>query len=378
MTDERIGFDDAMMTPIRVKTITNETPARPPGRRRGMVIVVVTVVILLVSLAAYGFLTLMQTENKAALARGDQLQAQSVAASGREYLARLLELPRSERPVAAEGDDVSDGFRHVLVDGDADESDEFARQGRFSILAPSHGDTASRGWRFGYENESSKIHLALLLDLEREQPDAGRDALMNLPNMDESTADAILDWIDEDDQRRGQGAESEYYSGLSPPRSPRNAVPPALEELLLVKGVTRGNLFGADRNADFEMAASEEQLGQQQGAFASAGTNPWRRYLTVHSGERDEMHDGGSRIGLNQSDLAALHRELSAAFNPEWADFIVAYRQYGPSSGSDSGGETSELPVDLSQPAQHRIESPLELIDARVEIPAQQSAGRAG
>ncbi|MFO7904105.1 MAG: type II secretion system protein GspK [Pirellulaceae bacterium] len=354
----------------------NNTFSSAGRRRRGIVIVVVTVVILLVSLAAYGFLTLMQTENKAALARGDQLQAKSVASSGREYLARLLELPRSERPVKAERDDVSDGFQDILVDGDSDESDEFARQGRFSILASNHDETGTRDWRFGYENESAKIHLALLLDLEREQPGAGQDALMNLPNMDESTADAILDWIDEDDQRRGQGAESEYYSGLSPPRSPRNAVPPALEELLLVKGVTRAKLFGADQNADFEVDASEGQRGQQTGGFASEGRKPWRRYLTVHAGERDEMHDGGSRIRLNQSDLAALHRELSAAFDPSWANFIVAYRQYGPYSGSESGGEASELSVDLSQPADQKIESPLELIDARVAIPAQQGASR--
>lgn len=351
---------------------------RTRRRTRGMVLVVVTVVIMLISLAAYGFLTLMQAENKAALARGDQMQARAVAASGREYLAGILELPRGERPVEAERDDAADGFGNVVVDGESDESDRAARQGRFSILAPSYNETATRSWRFGYENESAKIHLAFLLDLEQQQSGAARDALMNLPNMDESTADAILDWIDEDDQRRAQGAESEYYTGLDPPRTPRNAVPPVLEELLLVKGVTRQKLFGADRNADFKVEGDETQTGGQRTAVLSEDAQPWRRYLTVHSGERDEMYDGGERVQLNQSDLAALHQELSEALEPSWANYIVAYRQYGPYAGSESAAESTELQVDVSQPAQRRIESPLELIDTRVAVPSQGAARGAG
>ena len=299
-------------------------------RRRGMVILVVTVVILLISLAAYGFLALMQAENKAALARGDQLQAQSVAASGREYLAYLMELPRSERPLGAEREDMADLCGGVLVDGDSDGAERGGRQGRFSIIAPDYGEMASRRWRFGYENESAKINLAFLLDLEREEEGAGRDALMNLPNMDESTSDAIMDWIDADDARRDQGADPAYYRRRDTPRRPRNAVPPTLEELLLVKGVTRANLLGFDVNADFRIDASEERLADRRGGGSPDEIGPWQRYLTVHSGERDEAYDGSPRVKLNQPDLAALHSELSSAFDSSWANFIVAYRQYGP------------------------------------------------
>lgn len=412
--------------------------------RRGMVLIVVTVVILLVSLAAYGFLTLMETENKAALARGGQLQAQSVAASGREYLAHILGLPRSERPAGADRDDMADLFGGVLVDGAPDGVERDARQGRFSVIAPNQSEMASRKWRFGYENESAKINLAFLLDLERDELGAAREALMNLPNMDESTADAIMDWVDADDARRAQGADPSYYRRRDTPRRPRNAVPPTLEELLLVKGVTRTNLFGVDMNADFQIDASEEKFAKQDTAFAADDAAPWCRYLTVHSGERDEAYDGSSRIKLNQTDVAALHGELSAAFNPTWANFIVAYRQYGPhsdSGGGDVGGsgggsgsqqssmssgragrppsaggrggsrrsrgrrpgsgsgtgsgsgsssgsngagaesesqvvrDASELSVDLSRPAEHKIDSPLELIDARVAIPRDQQNG---
>lgn len=52
-------------------------------------------------------------------------------------------------------------------------------------------------------------------------------------------ADAILDWRDKDDEHRLNGAESEYYQGLPRPYVAKNAPFDSLEELLLVKGVTR-------------------------------------------------------------------------------------------------------------------------------------------
>ena len=330
---------------------------------------VVTVVILLISLAAYGFLTLMQTENKAARARGDQLQAQAVAASGREYLASVLELPRSQRPEGAEVGDLAEVFGNVLVDGDQEERDETTRQGRFSVLAPDNSETSTRGWRFGYENESAKINLARLLDRERREPGAARDALMNLPYMDESTADAILDWIDPDDQARDLGAESEYYLGLTPPRRPRNGLPPSLEELLLVKGVTREKLLGTDLNANFRLDDSEDELAKQQAEIASDSGTPWCQFLTVRSAERDETFDGQPRVQLNQADLGSLHGELASALEPAWANYIVAYRQYGPYRGSGEADVAENLAIDLSVPAKTWIRSPLELIATRVGIP---------
>ncbi len=142
---------------------------RRPRRRRGIVIVVVTVVILLISLAGYGFSMLMQTENKAAAARGDQLQAQAVALSGREYLASILELSRSQRDELLAGDAAA-LFGQVVVDGDDEDSEPVARQGRFSLLVPAVDDAAQQSWRFGFVNESTKIHLAMLLDLDRRSP----------------------------------------------------------------------------------------------------------------------------------------------------------------------------------------------------------------
>ncbi len=46
--------------------------------------------------------------------------------------------------------------------------------------------------------------------------------------------DSILDWIDDDDLHRTNGAESDYYLSLSPPYTAKNGPFDAIEELLWV------------------------------------------------------------------------------------------------------------------------------------------------
>ncbi len=50
--------------------------------------------------------------------------------------------------------------------------------------------------------------------------------------------DSILDWRDEDNLRRLNGAENRYYQNLSEPYTAKNGDFDSLEELLLVKGIT--------------------------------------------------------------------------------------------------------------------------------------------
>lgn len=48
---------------------------------------------------------------------------------------------------------------------------------------------------------------------------------------------SILDWIDPDDNSRLQGAENDYYQGLTPPYYAKNGPIDDISELLLVKGI---------------------------------------------------------------------------------------------------------------------------------------------
>src|SRR5207249_2350667 len=93
--------------------------------------------------------------------------------------------------------------------------DEHARlQGRFSLMAPPAVDDAIGGSttvRYGVIDESGKININALVALDSSGKVA-HDALIKLPNMTEEIADAIIDWIDADDEQRPSGAENQYYS----------------------------------------------------------------------------------------------------------------------------------------------------------------------
>ncbi|MFO7803237.1 MAG: type II secretion system protein GspK [Desulfovermiculus sp.] len=55
---------------------------------------------------------------------------------------------------------------------------------------------------------------------------------------------SILDWMDQDDQHRQEGAEKDYYMGLEPPYRPKNGPLESIEELLLIKGIDRDLFHG--------------------------------------------------------------------------------------------------------------------------------------
>ncbi len=60
----------------------------------------------------------------------------------------------------------------------------------------------------------------------------------------DTVADSIMDWKDKGDLHRLNGAKSDYYLSLPNPYKAKNADFDTLEELLLVKGVTRELLYG--------------------------------------------------------------------------------------------------------------------------------------
>lgn len=60
--------------------------------------------------------------------------------------------------------------------------------------------------------------------------------------------DSILDWRDQDDLHRLNGAESDYYLSLSPPYTSRNGPFDTVEDLLWVRGMTPALFFGYEDN----------------------------------------------------------------------------------------------------------------------------------
>lgn len=60
----------------------------------------------------------------------------------------------------------------------------------------------------------------------------------------DTLTDSIMDWKDQDNLHRMHGAEDDYYRSLPNPYKARNAYFEALEELLLVRGMTPEILYG--------------------------------------------------------------------------------------------------------------------------------------
>jgi general secretion pathway protein K len=92
------------------------------------------------------------------------------------------------------------------------------------------------------EDEDRKINLNRLVLPNGNAPDEQRLAvfrklLANL-DIDPSIADAVVDWIDNDDTPRVGGAESSYYLSLPYPYRAKNDLFDTLDELRLVRGMT--------------------------------------------------------------------------------------------------------------------------------------------
>jgi type II secretory pathway component PulK len=409
--------------------------------RKAFLLILVLLVVAGVSLGAMSLLETMVVSKDAAQLGNQQTQAKYIADSGIEFLRYFLAFPKNQQDEMGGWRDNPSLFQALNVIPDADP----ARVGNFTIISPNQDEMGQySGIRYGLQNESARLNLNALVVIDQSYGGAaatmaalgsadadlsalgissdvveeatgtadlqnlGRSLLMGLPGMTEDVADAILDWIDEDDEPREFGCEIEYYSQLPTPYAPANGSIQSVEQLLLVRGVTPELLFGLDQNRNGVLDAGEMNAmgmmspmgGMQTGAMASADgeevSQPdplgWAQYLTLHSAEKNVDRDGNPRVFLNQEDLELLEEELVAALgNETWATFIVAYRKAGKAGGSaiaglmggaDAGSEESgsgaasaeSLPWNsaffdsVSGEASVTLSQVLDLVDATIEV----------
>ena len=105
--------------------------------------------------------------------------------------------------------------------------------------------------------------------------------------------DSIKDWIDPDDYQTEFGAENSYYQSLEPSYSCRNGPFKELEELLLVKGITKELFYGTNEKPGIS------------------------NYLSIY---------GSGSININTADPLVL-ASLSDEIDEERAQEMVAYRE---------------------------------------------------
>lgn len=329
-----------------------QPPVSRLSERAGSTLLVVLVVVVMLSLGAYTFSELMIVEIEATNSYGRAIQSRELALSGIELAAAYVG-DRSEVDGWNSYHNPSQFQNINLIPSEVPRV-----SGYFSVVAPVISDAQSKTIRFGLSNESGKLNLNILATEEDNELDVEAitvvDRLMYIPNMTEEIASAILDWIDEDDDPRAYGAESDYYGTLESPYYAKNAPLESLDELLLVRDVTPELLYGEDTNRNGILDPNENDgdatlpLDNADGVL-DAG---WSAYLTVHSREINIRPDGSEKINVNQTMLTELYDQLETELGPDEARFIVAYRVSGPLQTAEDldsgptlttvGGNTSE------------------------------------
>lgn len=333
------------------------SPNSPP--RRGSVLLVVLVVIALLALGAYSFSELMVSESHATGVFGREAQARACADSGIELAAAVLGRP------TADG-----SFENVLHDPQRyggvmlREGSSPRGRARFSLVAPNESDPIGTTLRFGLIDESSKLNLNALVAAEKKQQSStslttstsgmtstGTNSsssgastvetstvtvsaadpasrLLMIPGMTYELADAILDFIDDDEISRTNGCESEYYNGLQPSYSSKNSPLESLDELLLVRGVFPEYLYGEDVNRNGLLDPNENDGDATWPPDNADGALQlgWSAYLSVHGRETNTRWDGSTRININNNNLAELYDQLEEEFDATVAQFVVAFR----------------------------------------------------
>ena len=159
-------------------------------------------------------------------------------------------------------------------------------------------------------DHSGRIQINQLVDKEGNYNDSQKRLLMRFlgsaefdldPEEAENIMDAIKDWIDADNEPTRFGAEDAYYQALEKPYPCKNAPLEFLEELLLVRGITKELFYGS---------------GEKPGIS---------RYLSPH---------GKGKININTADPLVL-RALSDQIDQEQAEDMVAYREDEDNTLSD-------------------------------------------
>lgn len=328
------------------------------------------VVVVVLALAAYALCELSLRHRKVAESLGRRIQVKAFTESGIDFVLQVLSTSAATDAETGLYDN-PDLFQAVAVVAGGSPDDG----GGFTIISPAiSAEGEVEGIRFGLEDDSNRLNLNLLKAIADSQDHSAQQMLMALPGMTLEVADAVLDWLDADDDARQYGVESDYYATLRPPYAAANRHLTSISDLLLVRGVTRQLLFGLDQNQNFLVEPSELNSSQEpwRDSLTQASPRGWAAYLTLHSRDRDAAEDDAGNeqaVNVNQEDMQQLYDELLEAYgNKAWAMFIVAFRQNGPHDGPAALNSATSRDLDLTQPARFQITQALDLIGQNVQM----------
>jgi len=196
---------------------------------------------------------------------------------------------------------------------------------------------------------------------------ATKEQLMALPYMEEHIADAIIDWRDQNDDPEVEGAEVGYYENLLIPYRIRNGPIRTIRELLRVKGITEGLLYGEDANLNGRLDFNEKdgELSPPVDNGDEYLDEGWIAYLTCYSYENNVDAEGNKRVNINQANEQQLVSQLQIKDSQaRWivqnrgqsyrsiADIISDQGAAQPPQGGSANNQNQTEPIDRQTFAQ--------------------------
>ena len=106
----------------------------------------------------------------------------------------------------------------------------------------------------------------------------------------------IMDWIDENSEEIGNGAEIFYYNGLKPPRKIKNGPLYTLSELTSVKGYNRKLIYESLKSSDYDKNNSKDFLTEEEKLLVTDLDFVLSNNITAYLPYRDTSDD---RININ-------------------------------------------------------------------------------
>lgn len=256
---------------------------------KGIALLVVLWILAILSVIAISLVYMMRLEIKMAKYQRDKVQAFYLARAGLERaIAQLIMDKKSSRELDTLNESWSvnpDAYEDVTLHGGSYKVEVSDESGRINI------NTASPGLLRA---------LPVIRDAENRA----------------EICDSIIDWRDTDSNHELNGAEDGYYQALEEPYHCKNGHMDTIEELLLVRGVTRDLLYGGEADDNVSNQPEEDItsafLAEDMDGISNVGIED---IITVYT-------DG--KVNINTAGLEVLASLLGG--NTELAMNIIEHR----------------------------------------------------
>ncbi len=307
-------------------------------RNTGAILVGVLWLVLILGLLLLGLNRQVQLASSQAQGQLDAVRAHWLARAGVERALGVL----ADDATAYDG--TSDlWFSDLLAFQDVELAEGFVLR----VAAPPREGTAGDKPRYGLDDEASRINLNR----------ADRRLLSRIDQLDPTQVAPLIDWVDGNEEAEPGGAERGYYQGLDRPYEIRNGPMRTSRELLLVKGITRGDFFGEDVDSD-GLLDRRENDGETTWPTDSADGKLDRGIsgiATVYSYELNKTLTNTDRVNLKNADASSLVARFN--FTQPLADRVVERAgdinsifdligERGQGDGADEEDKTNEVTIE--------------------------------